>query len=331
MDKKAGSATACQTSRIFAPSPSNHCFSVRLSRYHLAAFMAFLIWGFFPLPLRMLSSYASGQILFFRVVLSLLLLLLINGVLRLPAVRATWQQYQQAPHRERRRVLALTAVGGLLLVGNWLLFIYVINQVSVQAGSFAYLICPIITALLGFFLLHEPLHLKQWLAIGLSAISCAVLGAGDVYTVALSCLVALTYAFYLITQRLLRNYDKLILLTLQLSLAAVILIPLAGPLDAHPLAGFQDPHLLLYAGILSVGFTVVPLFLNLYALNVLPSGTVGILMYINPLVSFVLAFVYYHEASGTTQAIAYAVILASVVLYNLPDRRKAPQPALQDR
>jgi chloramphenicol-sensitive protein RarD len=111
----------------------------------------------------------------------------------------------------------------------------------------------------------------------------------------------------------------------------VVLIPLAGPLDANPLAGFQDAHLLLYAGILSAGFTVLPLFLNLYALNVLPSGTVGILMYINPLVSFVLAFVYYHEASGTTQAIAYAVILASVVLYNLPDRRRAPQPALQER
>jgi chloramphenicol-sensitive protein RarD len=168
---------------------------VKFSRYHLAAFMAFLIWGFFPLPLRMLSSYASGQILFFRVVLSLLLLLLINGVLRLSAVRATWQQYQQAARREQRRVLALTAVGGLLLVGNWLLFIYVINHVSVQAGSFAYLICPIITALLGFFLLHEPLHFKQWLAIGLSALSCVMLGAGDIYTVALSFLVAFTYTF----------------------------------------------------------------------------------------------------------------------------------------
>ncbi len=40
-------------------------FVVQLTRYHLAALAAFLIWGFFPIPLRMLASYSSGQILFF--------------------------------------------------------------------------------------------------------------------------------------------------------------------------------------------------------------------------------------------------------------------------
>jgi chloramphenicol-sensitive protein RarD len=88
-------------------------------------------------------------------------------------------------------------------------------------------------------------------------------------------------------------------------------------LGAQPLAGFADAHLLLFAAILSVGFTVFPLFLNLYALNALPSGTVGILMYTNPIVSFALAFLYFGEEASFTQAVAYGVILLSVVLYNL--------------
>jgi chloramphenicol-sensitive protein RarD len=289
---------------------------VQLTRYHLAALAAFLIWGFFPIPLRTLTSYPSGQILFFRVLISLIILLFINVLFRFWSVRATWRKWRTAPLTERRSVAGSTLLGGILLSSNWLLFIYVINKVSVQAGSFAYLICPILTALLGFLVLREKLRLNQWLAIGLSALSCALLGTGSVQTLLMSLVVAATYALYLITQRRLQGYDRLVLLTVQLTLAAALILPTANLLGASPLAGLHDAHLLLMTAILSAVFTVLPLFLNLYALNVLPSGTVGILMYLNPVVSFLLAFLYFGEAATTTQAVAYAVILASVVLYN---------------
>ncbi|WP_167852039.1 EamA family transporter [Hymenobacter elongatus] len=299
---------------------------MKLSRHHLAALLAFLIWGFFPIPLRLLAGYASGQILFFRVLLSLVILLLINLSVRRDVVRATWQQWQRARPAERRRVAFSTIVGGALLTSNWLLFIYVVNKVSVQAGSFAYLICPILTALLGFVVLGEKLRPRQWLAIGLSALSCALLGAGAWQTVLMSLVVAITYASYLITQRQLQGYDRLLLLTVQLVLAALVILPAAPLLGATPGAGFQDGYLLLLTAILSLGFTVIPLFLNLFALNALPSGTVGILMYLNPILSFALAFLYFHEQANLYQAIAYGVILVSVVLYNsgpVADRVKA--------
>ena len=301
-------------------------FALKLSRYHLAALAAFLVWGFFPIPLRWLHGYASGQILFFRILLSLLLLLLIHGLGRRTAVAATWRQWRAAPPAERRGVALSTALGGGLLTSNWLLFIYVVNEVSVQAGSFAYLICPILTALLGYVLLREKLRANQWAAIALSALSCVLLGVGDLRTVGMSLVVAFTYAFYLITQRRLQGYDRLVLLTVQLALAAALILPLAPLLGAAPLAGFSDTHLLLVTALLSAVFTVLPLFLNLYALNVLPSGTVGILMYLNPVVSFALAFLYFGEAATAVQGAAYGVILGSVVLYNWRSSA-APLPA----
>lgn len=299
---------------------------MKLSRHHLAALAAFLIWGFFPIPLRLLHGYASGQILFFRVLLSLLILLLIHGLGRRGMVRAAWQQWQAAPTAERRAVGISTVVGGVLLTSNWLLFIYVVNQVSVQAGSFAYLICPILTALLGFVMLREKLRAVQWAAIALSALSCAMLGAGDLRTVLMSLVVAATYALYLISQRRLQGYDRLVLLTVQLLLAAGLILPLAPLLGAAPLAGLTDSRLLLTTLVLSAGFTVLPLFLNLYALNALFSGTVGILMYVNPIVSFALAFLYFGEEATLEQGVAYGVILLSVILYNvnLTLGRKAP-------
>lgn len=286
------------------------------SRYYLAALSAFLIWGFFPLPLRQLTSYPSGQILLFRVLLSVGLLLVLHLIGRRETVAATFRQYRAATRREQWRVAAGTVLGGLLLISNWLLFIYVINQVSVQAGSFAYLICPILLSLLGFLLLRERLRVQQWLAVGLSAVSCSLLVSGDVRALFMSLVVALTYALYLISQRVVQGYDRLVLLTVQLLLALAVLLPCAPLLGADLTIGFADLHLLFFAGILSAVFTVLPLFLNLYALNGLASGTVGIMMYLNPLVSFGLAFWYFHEQPRPIELWAYGAIMVSIGLYN---------------
>ncbi len=74
--------------------------------------------------------------------------------------------------------------------------------------------------------------------------------------------------------------------------------------------------------VLSIGFTIIPLFLNLYALTELKSGTIGILMYINPIINFVMAFLYFQEQSSLHKGMAYALIFMSVVLYNFKFKKK---------
>jgi chloramphenicol-sensitive protein RarD len=64
-------------------------------------------------------------------------------------------------------------------------------------------------------------------------------------------------------------------------------------------------------------FTILPLFLNLYALKGLPSSTVGILLYINPLLGFIIAVSYYSEKLNILQGVAYGMILLSVILFNM--------------
>ncbi|MCC2546091.1 EamA family transporter [Hymenobacter sp. BT175] len=290
-----------------------------LSRYHLAALTSSLIFGFFPIPLRLLGDYPSGQILFFRVLLSLVLLIVLHVIGRRAEVRRTWQQWQAAPRAERRRVGGSAVLSGMLLATNWLAFIYVLNHVSVQAGSFAYLICPVITTLLGFSLLGEKLKPIQWLAIGVSLLGCAMLGSGALRPFLMGLGIATTWGFYLITQRQLKSYDSLVLLTVQLAVAATIIFPLASVLEVNPAAGFADSHFMLVMVLLSLGFTVLPLFLNMTALGVLPSGTVGVLLYASPLTSFLLAFLYFGEQAAPAELLAYAVILASIVLYSAPD------------
>ncbi|WP_299759015.1 EamA family transporter [uncultured Pontibacter sp.] len=283
--------------------------------YYAAGLAAFVIWGFIPFPLKALAAYPSGQILYFRVALSVGLLLIISLLFRRRQLLTTLSQVKVSGAREKRLFILYTFLGGVLLTTNWLTFIYVVNHIDIQTGSFSYLLCPILTAVLGFLLLKEELRPNQWLAIGLSALSCALIGSGEIRSLLFSLLIALSYAFYLITQRILKSFDKIVLLKLQLLLSFVFI----GPFYTFFTGGNAqlDTHFFVQVGFLSAGFTVLPLFLNLFALKELTSGTIGILMYINPILNFIMAFLYFGEQTTGTKVAAYLIIFISVIIYNI--------------
>ncbi|MQI08905.1 EamA family transporter, partial [Escherichia coli] len=63
-------------------------------------------------------------------------------------------------------------------------------------------------------------------------------------------------------------------------------------------------------------FTIIPMFLNNFALKGIDSSTVGILIYLNPIMNFVLAIFYYKEAVSLMQMIGYSLILLAIVGFN---------------
>ncbi len=302
---------------------------MKSNKYYTAAISSFIIWGFIVFPLRAVAGYPSGQILYFRVLFAMLGLVGITLFFRRDSLRKTWQAYTQANLPDKRRFVIFTVLGGLLLMVNWLVFIYVINHIDIQTGSFSYLLCPILTALLGFLLLREKLRPNQWLAIGISLLSCCLIGTGALTNLFYSLLVALSYALFLITQRVLKQYDKLVLLTLQL----VIVFACIGPFYTYFKGNAVSPALNIsfYSAIIVISFlfTILPLFLNMFALKELKSGTIGILMYINPIINFLIAFLYFHEHTSSTKAIAYGLIFLSVIIYNLPAYRPFAKKQLQ--
>ena len=289
---------------------------MKINKYYATAIAAFVIWGFIPFPLRALTGYPSGQILYFRILVSVLSLLAILFTFKRKEAKTTFRNYQLSSKVEKRKLLLLMLAGGLLLTANWLIFIYVINHISIQTASFSYLLCPILTAALGFLILKEPLRINQWLAIGLSLLSCSLIGVASFTNLLFSLLIAASYAFYLISQRVLKDYDKIVLLTMQLLLAFIIIGPFYPYFRAEG-AAIPDLKFFGFISVLSLVFTVLPLFLNLFSLRELSSGTIGILMYLNPIINFMLAFLYFGEEASMQQIIAYFLIFLSIILYNL--------------
>jgi chloramphenicol-sensitive protein RarD len=175
------------------------------------------------------------------------------------------------------------------------------------------MVCPLITALGGFVILKEAATRYKVAGISLAIFSIVILASGSAHEVLWSIFIASLYAFYLLIQRMIPEIDKLNMLGIQLIIATIIMLPLflyhqySLPLEA----GFWLNIILI-----ALVFTVLPLFLSLYALIGIDSSTMGVLIYINPIVAFTVAFLYFTEYVTLIQALAYSMLFIAVLIFN---------------
>jgi chloramphenicol-sensitive protein RarD len=246
-------------------------------------------------------------------------MLIISSTLRVKVLKANKELYVALLPDQKRKVMIQVFGGGVFLTANWFFFIYATNHISVKAGAFAYLVCPILTTVLAFFILKEHLNKIQWVAICLSAAACIILAFNSLSDLLYSLTIALSYALYLVGQRRDYGIDKFLQLTLQVLFAALLLLPF------YSVYGSNTPQSLTFyelITVIAVLLTIFPLFLNLYALKGLRSSTVGILLYLTPLVGLVIAVAYFNEKLDVLQITAYLIIATSIILFTLNSGKK---------
>ncbi len=282
-------------------------------KYFLAAIAAVVIWGFFSIPLRQLQAYPAEEILHYRIFTSLLLTWLYIALFRKRMLKADIIFLKSETKEKRRKIIGLTLLAGVLITGNWFTYIYAVNNVSLKSAAFAYMVCPLITALAGFLILKEKLSTLKLIALGIAFTSILILARGSLREVFWSVFVAALYSFYLIIQKVMTGIDKFSMLGVHLLLASILILPLfLFTFQSLP----QDPVFWWNILLISIVFTIVPLFLSLYALTGMPSSTLGIIIYLNPIVAFAVAFLYFHEGISSQQLYAYSLLLAAVVVFN---------------
>src|SRR5690606_19100588 len=110
---------SCQNVCLFSDQTIRH--KMKLNKHYSAAIAAYIIWGFFPIPLRWIQSYPAGDILFYRIFLSLLTLVIVIALFRRKALKGDWQYFRQLTKTHRRQAILLTLAGAALLSVNWLL------------------------------------------------------------------------------------------------------------------------------------------------------------------------------------------------------------------
>lgn len=286
---------------------------VMKSKYYIAVITAFSIWGFFSLVLKSLDSFSAFDILSYRTIGSVLIMLFVSLALRPKALKTNIKLFKSITVKDKRRIVIINVLSGLFLALNWYIYIYVMNNVSVSATSLAYLICPILTMVLAYLLLKEKLFKLQWVSVILSLIGCLLLSLGNFTDLFYSMIIAFTYALYLVLQRKNQEMDRFLVLTCQVFFAVIFLLPFIITYDSP---NEKTPFFYGMLALIAVVFTIIPMFLNIYALRGLNSSVVGVFIYLNPLINFMLAIFYFDEKVSLIEAICYLLIIISIVIFN---------------
>lgn len=241
---------------------------------YLFGVSAYLCWGLFPLYWRLLRPSTPVEILAHRIVWSFVLVALIVSVAR------GWRRIGALARRPRK--LGLITMASVLIAVNWATYIYGVNADRVVETSLGYFINPLVTVLLGVFVLRERLRPAQWTALGVGAVAVAVLTFDYRHVPYLALILAVTFGLYgLLKKRLsVPATDGLLVESAVLTLPAVaFLASLVARGDST--YGLVSPtHTALL--VLSGAVTAIPLLLFAGAANRIPLSAIGLLQYLAP-------------------------------------------------
>lgn len=273
----------------------------------MLALTAYFIWGIAPVYFKFIHYVPATEILTHRVIWSFFFMLALISVCR------QWPQVKKAcQNRKKILALALTAV---LIGGNWLLYIWAVNNHHMLEASLGYFINPLVNVVLGMLFLAERFRRMQWVAVLLAV--CGVLVQlwtfGSLPVIGLG--LAFSFAFYgLIRKKIAVDAQTGMLFeTLWLlPIAAIYLFGIADSATSHMgLNPWSLNMMLIAAGVI----TTVPLLCFTAAATRLRLSTLGFFQYLGPTLMFLLAVSFYDEVITQDKMITFGFIWAALALF----------------
>lgn len=267
---------------------------------------AYAFWGFFPIYWKWLSHVPALQLLGHRIGWSFLLLV---GYILLTR---QGEAFRRTLTPSTARVYLLAA----LLIGvNWLTYVWAVNAGFIVETSLGYFINPLLSVLLGVFVLRERLRPAQWIPIGLAGVGVAylTLAYGRLPWIALT--LAFTFGFYGLVKKTapLGSVFGLTLETGILFLPAVLYLTLteAGGRGAFLHSGLTSDLLLVGAG----AVTTIPLLMFASAAQQIPLTLVGLLQYIAPTLQFLIGVFIYREPFEPARLIGFSLVWLALIVF----------------
>ncbi|MET7861745.1 EamA family transporter RarD [Micromonospora taraxaci] len=288
---------------------------------------AYLLWGFFPLYLRLLRPAGPLEILAHRVVWSVVFVALLLGALRNVG-------FLRALLRRPWAMAGMVAAAALIAV-NWGTYIYGVNSGRVVETALGYFINPLVVVLLGVTVLRERLRPAQWVALGIGASAVVVLTVDYGRLPWLALTLAFSFAGYgLVKKRLgLPPAEGLFVESAVLALPALgYLAWLTARADStfgHVSAGHTA--LLVLAG----AATAIPLLMFAGAANRLPLSSLGMVQYLAPILQLGCGVLIFHEPMPPARLAGFGLVWLALIVFTTDavrtsrrSRSRQPEPAV---
>ncbi|AQT80386.1 EamA family transporter [Mycolicibacterium litorale] len=270
-------------------------------------------WGLFPAFFPLLKPAGALEVLAHRIVWTMVLMAgVIIAMHRLADVRAI-----------TRRSWGLLVCASVLVSGNWVIYVYAVNNGHVVDAALGYFVNPLVSVLLGVLIFGERLNRAQVVALVVALAAVVLLGieVGGPPFIALG--LAFTFGLYGAVKKVV-PVDPRVSVGLEAAIAAPFAIGYLAVLQLSGHGQFTNNgagHIALM--ILSGPITAVPLLMFAAAAQRLPLVTLGLLMYLTPAMQMTWGVVVAHEPMPTARWVGFGLIWLALAVFSGDALRRA--------
>jgi len=282
------------------------------SRSHGVFFsaFAFVLWGLIPLYFHFLPQANTNELIAFRVIFSVPLMLLILKLVKTPGLTFTKAMQNKCS-------LVLCFIAGILNSISTYAFMWALTHDQVLAASLGYFITPLFSIALGVLLLKDKLSLVQKIAVILAAFGLCY----QIYQYGELPWISLVMGSFFALYGLVKKYVLFDSLT-SMTMEVVLLLPLAlgymifSYVNQISTVLASDPVTFsLYAGTALV--TLIPLVLFAFAIDRTTLTLIGLTQYIEPSLQFLLAVFIFGEVLDQVKVVSFSFIWLGLILCTL--------------
>lgn len=280
-----------------------------MKKYKLGLIIAMLIWGSIGIFVRYID-FTSSQIALVRAIVGSIFLIVFSLI----------SKEHLSKEKIKSNLLVLVACG-ICLGFNWIFLFQAYNYTTISTATICYYLAPIIVMFVSPVLLKEKLTPVKVLCILAAMIGmlCIVgidksnMGGNNIVGIIYGLSAACLYAGVVILNKFLKDISGRDSSVVQLSVAAIFLLPYVIFTEKISLTGVssQSIILLLIVGIVHTGIAYLIYFTVIQKLE---SQTVAIYSYVDPISAIIMSAIILSESMSLLQILGGILILGSTFI-----------------
>ncbi len=288
-----------------------------LRRGTLYGFLAYGIWGLFPLYFAALAPSGAFEVLAHRILWTLAVCALVLLVVR----DLSWVR----PLLANRRLLGGIAIAAVLISVNWVIYVLAVLTERTYEAALGYFLNPIVTVGLGVLVLGERLRRLQWAAVAVGAVASVYLAVAGGVVPWIPLVLAFSFGLYGLTKKKVgASLDAMHSLAAETAVLAPVAVVVLLVLSAQGTTTFTGQgaghtSLLVLSGIV----TAVPLLLFAAAARRIPLVTVGLIQFITPVLQLMVGVTILGEHVSGRLWIGFGIVWVALVLLSVDSLRTA--------